>query len=343
MTTRLVPYQTNMDSIVWYAITSPYPNNCVPTSNTYSVDLKGGQCIVPHIDPSKLFHIFVGDLSPDAETSQLRDAFSPFGQISDCKIIRDPQTSKSKGYGFVSFYRKEDAENAISKMNGQKVGSRPIRTNWAVRKPASAAQKEANSKPLTYEEVFCQTSSTNCTVYCGGITAGLTEELLHEAFNSFGNIQEIRVFKDKGYAFIRFNSKSTAAQAIVSMNGADINGYTIKCSWGKEPTSNSAESPLQATFSFLPQTFGFWPNTGYQTLAQPIAQQTQPYIHLPQQVQYAAYPACPQVPAPSTSWSTLGGPINSSQCYVQQPTIIGYPIQQGGESVNNDFNSGVIN
>ena len=53
---------------------------------------------------------------------------------------------------------------------------------------------------------------------------------------------------------LRFNSKSTAAQAIVSMNGADVNGFTIKCSWGKEPTSNSTDSPLQATFSFLPQS-----------------------------------------------------------------------------------------
>ena len=61
----------------------------------------------------------------------------------------------------------------------------------------------ANSKPLTFDEVYNQSSPTNCTVYCGGITNGLTEELLQKTFTSFGAIQEIRIFKDKGYAFVR--------------------------------------------------------------------------------------------------------------------------------------------
>ena len=60
-----------------------------------------------------------------------------------------------------------------------------------------------NSKPLTFDEVYNQSSPTNCTVYCGGITSGLSEELLQKTFAHFGSIQEIRIFKDKGYAFIR--------------------------------------------------------------------------------------------------------------------------------------------
>jgi len=81
------------------------------------------------------YHIFVGDLSPEIETQTLREAFLPFGEISDCRVVRDPQTLKSKGYGFVSFMKKVEAENAIALMNGQWLGSRSIRTNWATRKP----------------------------------------------------------------------------------------------------------------------------------------------------------------------------------------------------------------
>ena len=55
--------------------------------------------------------------------------------FSDCRVVRDPQTLKSKGYGFVSFMKKVEAENAIALMNGQWLGSRSIRTNWATRKP----------------------------------------------------------------------------------------------------------------------------------------------------------------------------------------------------------------
>ena len=61
----------------------------------------------------------------------------------------------------------------------------------------------ANAKPLTFDEVYNQSSPTNCTVYCGGITNGLSEDLLQKTFASFGAIQEIRIFKDKGYAFVR--------------------------------------------------------------------------------------------------------------------------------------------
>lgn len=64
-----------------------------------------------------------------------------------------------------------------------------------------------NSKPLTFDEVYNQSSPTNCTVYCGGVngalSGSLTDEILQKTFSPFGTIQEIRVFKDKGYAFVR--------------------------------------------------------------------------------------------------------------------------------------------
>ncbi|KAJ8945591.1 hypothetical protein NQ314_009111 [Rhamnusium bicolor] len=71
-----------------------------------------------------------------------------------------------------------------------------------------------NTKPLTFDEVYNQSSPTNCTVYCGGITNGLTEELMQKTFAPFGTIQEIRVFKEKGYAFVRMGLQvPTAATA----------------------------------------------------------------------------------------------------------------------------------
>ncbi|XP_024940607.1 nucleolysin TIAR isoform X2 [Cephus cinctus] len=202
-----------------------------------------------HVQNPQHYHIFVGDLSPEIETQTLREAFAPFGEISDCRVVRDPQTLKSKGYGFVSFVKKAEAESAIGAMNGQWLGSRNIRTNWATRKPP-APKSEANAKPLTFDEVYNQSSPTNCTVYCGGLTNGLTEELMQKTFSPFGSIQEIRVFKDKGYAFIRFSTKESATHAIVAVHNTDINGQTVKCSWGKESGDpNNAQQTGQALSS----------------------------------------------------------------------------------------------
>ena len=54
--------------------------------------------------------------------------------VRDVKIMKDPHTLVHKGYGFVSYVNKVDAEAAITQMNGQWIGTRKIRTNWATRK-----------------------------------------------------------------------------------------------------------------------------------------------------------------------------------------------------------------
>lgn len=73
----------------------------------------------------------------------------------------------------------------------------------------------AGSKPMSYDEVFGQSSSTNCTVYCGNLAQGSTEEALQKIFGPYGQIQEIRVFKDKGYAFIRWGDSVSLSSIIV--------------------------------------------------------------------------------------------------------------------------------
>ncbi len=87
------------------------------------------------------------------------------------------------GYGFVSFVRKLDAQSAIEQMNGQWLGSRSIRTNWAARKPPSSGggYTGGGGKSLNYDEVFRQASATNFTVYVGGTTTG-DETIIREAF-----------------------------------------------------------------------------------------------------------------------------------------------------------------
>ncbi|TRY91818.1 hypothetical protein DNTS_012449 [Danionella cerebrum] len=206
-------------------------------------------------DTTNHFHVFVGDLSPEITTDDVRAAFAPFGRMSDARVVKDLATGKSKGYGFVSFFNKWDAENAIQQMGGQWLGGRQIRTNWATRKPpAPKATYETNTKHLSFDEVLNQSSPSNCTVYCGGVSSGLTEQLMRQTFSPFGQIMEVRVFPDKGYSFVRFNSHENAAHAIVSVNGTSVEGHVVKCYWGKEtPDMSSPMQPMQ-----VPQPYGQW-------------------------------------------------------------------------------------
>ncbi|XP_075223769.1 TIA1 cytotoxic granule associated RNA binding protein Rox8 [Lycorma delicatula] len=205
----------------------------------------------PKTDTSNHYHVFVGDLSPEIETQTLKEAFAPFGEISNCRIVRDPQTLKSKGYAFVSFVKKAEAESAIATMNGQWLGNRSIRTNWSTRKPppprSERNRHNANAKQPTFDEVYNQSSPTNCTVYCGGFTNGLTDELVQKIFSPFGTIQDIRAFKDKGYAFIKFSTKEAATHAIEAIHNTEINGSTVKCFWGKESGDPNLQNAANAT------------------------------------------------------------------------------------------------
>lgn len=57
-----------------------------------------------------------------------------FGTLSDARVMWDMNSGKSRGYGFLAFRDRTDAEQAIATMNGEWLGSRAIRVNWANQK-----------------------------------------------------------------------------------------------------------------------------------------------------------------------------------------------------------------
>ncbi|CAF1207522.1 unnamed protein product [Adineta steineri] len=209
------------------------------------------------VDTSKHFHIFVGDLAPEIDQNAIREAFSPFGEISEVKIAKFTDTQKPKGYCFVSFTNQSDAETAITSMNGQWLGTRKIRTNWATRKaptnePTTGTRsrdsnnsqygQESLTAKLDFNEVWNRTSDTNSTVYFGNC-GDVSEDLVRSFFEQYGPIVEVRVFKEKGYAFIRYATKDSACQAICHIHGSDIHGYTVKCGWGRDEPTNTGNNP----------------------------------------------------------------------------------------------------
>ncbi|KAJ3190951.1 hypothetical protein HK101_008232 [Irineochytrium annulatum] len=74
------------------------------------------------------FSIFVGDLSPEVNDLLLMNTFQArYGSIKSAKVVTDPQTGMSRGYGFVRFGEELDQQRAMNEMNGQYCGSRPMR------------------------------------------------------------------------------------------------------------------------------------------------------------------------------------------------------------------------
>ena len=76
-------------------------------------------------------NIYVGNLPYRMTDDELRDMFTPFGDVTSAKIIVDKMTDRSKGFGFVEMADKAAAEKAIREVNGKDAGGRPLRVNEA--------------------------------------------------------------------------------------------------------------------------------------------------------------------------------------------------------------------
>ncbi|KAI2650397.1 Cold-inducible RNA-binding protein B [Labeo rohita] len=63
--------------------------------------------------------LFIGGLSYDTTEQSLEEAFSKYGTIAKVDVIRDRETDRSRGFGFVTFENPEDAKDAMAAMNGK--------------------------------------------------------------------------------------------------------------------------------------------------------------------------------------------------------------------------------
>ncbi|XP_073143343.1 uncharacterized protein [Henckelia pumila] len=73
----------------------------------------------------------VTNLSEDTREADLHDLFRPFGAVSRVYVAIDQKTGTSRGFGFVNFVSREDAERAINKLNGYGYDNLILRVEWA--------------------------------------------------------------------------------------------------------------------------------------------------------------------------------------------------------------------
>jgi len=79
-------------------------------------------------NPKKLY---VGNLPWSATEEQVRSIFSEYGTLTDVALITDRMTGRSKGIAFVTFETEEEAQAAISALNGHELDGREIMVNVA--------------------------------------------------------------------------------------------------------------------------------------------------------------------------------------------------------------------
>ncbi len=75
--------------------------------------------------------LYVGNLSFDTTDQELEQAFSEHGEIVSAIVVKDRQTDRSRGFGFVEFTQEADAQTAKGAMNDKELGGRALKVDEA--------------------------------------------------------------------------------------------------------------------------------------------------------------------------------------------------------------------
>ncbi len=84
--------------------------------------------------------LYVGNLPYSTTDADLNELFAEYGTVASATVIKNPETGRSKGFGFVEIDEDEKAKEAIEALNGKDLGGRDLVVNEARARDKSQAR-----------------------------------------------------------------------------------------------------------------------------------------------------------------------------------------------------------
>ncbi|KAJ0020938.1 hypothetical protein Pint_31088 [Pistacia integerrima] len=188
--------------------------------------------------------IFVGDLAPDVTDYLLQETFrSQYPSVRGAKVVTDPNTGRSKGYGFVKFLDENERNRAMTEMNGVFCSTRPMRISAATPKKTTGFQQQYAATKAIYpvpayttpvQVLPADNDINNTTIFVGNLDPNATEEELRQTFLHFGEIVNVKIPVGRGCGFVQFAARTSAEEAILRVQGHVIGQQQIRVSWGRK-------------------------------------------------------------------------------------------------------------
>lgn len=153
------------------------------------------------------------------DDERLKELFGKYGKTLSVKVMTDP-TGKSKGFGFVSFEKHEEANKAVEEMNGKDINGKMLFVGRAQKKAERQAELKRRFEQLKQERL---SRYQGVNLYIKNLDDTIDDEKLRKEFSPFGSITSAKVMledgRSKGFGFVCFSSPEEATKAVTEMNG----------------------------------------------------------------------------------------------------------------------------
>ncbi|XP_011761906.1 polyadenylate-binding protein 4 isoform X4 [Macaca nemestrina] len=164
-------------------------------------------------------NVYIKNFGEEVDDESLKELFSQFGKTLSVKVMRDP-SGKSKGFGFVSYEKHEDANKAVEEMNGKEISGKIIFVGRAQKKVERQAELKRKFEQLKQERI---SRYQGVNLYIKNLDDTIDDEKLRKEFSPFGSITSAKVMledgRSKGFGFVCFSSPEEATKAVTEMNG----------------------------------------------------------------------------------------------------------------------------
>merc|ERR1712137_1093400 len=161
--------------------------------------------------------MFIGGLSWETTHDNLLRHFSKYGEVVDCVVMKNPETGRSRGFGFITF---QDPSNVDLVLQNT---------------PHILDSRTIDPKPCNPRAGMVRTTRRNLNgykVFLGGLPSNLTETDLRNFFSQYGKVTEVVIMydqekkKSRGFGFLTFESEESVdrccSEHYVNINGKQV-------------------------------------------------------------------------------------------------------------------------
>ena len=194
-------------------------NKCRTEMNLRKIHHKSIRIMWDERDTSIRYNIknnlFFKNIPKTTTPREVYEYFMRFGDISSCKITED-ENGNHFGYGYITFYKPEDAQRALEESKDKKIFENNI--------------MEISYFQKRNERLLNSININNQKLYINNLPEKYTTENLRELCNEYGKVQSCNIFIDNAgnnFGIVQFSSEDEAKEVLNKLNEKEINGYKL--------------------------------------------------------------------------------------------------------------------